>query len=425
MGAVMGSKLLKAIVVKGSRPIPQAFPAEMKALGRDDLRAVHALDQKSAWSKQGTTGVLAWCNEVAALPVNNFRQTHHPEAWKVDGERLAAAKVAVYGCPNCTMQCGIAIHDTRVGSRNWTTRTSACSAPTWASSTTAQVATLNYMCDDYGIDTETAGATLSFYADAVERGAATGDLRFGDFAGFERALTAIAHRDGPVGDLLADGPRRQHGSSGTAPRPTPWKSRASQSPPTTASSSPAWRWPSGSAPSAPTTRSPGSSATRSSRPARESYGRDKAQKVVDLQRIRGGMFEAIVSCRFPWIEVGWGLESYPKYFNAITGRDWALEDFWPSSDRIYALMKLFWLREFPDTDRKADYPPHAWFDPANADTEGPIAGRILEYDKYDALLQHYYDIRGYDRRGIPTRETLEHLGLGAEAKAAEEHATLT
>ena len=49
----------------------------------------------------------------------------------------------------------------------------------------------------------------------------------------------------------------------------------------------------------------------------------------------------------------------------------------------------------------------------------------LEYDKYDDLLQHYYDIRGYDRRGIPTMATLERLGLAAEAAAAAEHATIT
>jgi aldehyde:ferredoxin oxidoreductase len=68
--------------------------------------------------------------------------------------------------------------------------------------------------------------------------------------------------------------------------------------------------------------------------------------------------------------------------------------------------------------------PAAWFDPAFADTERPIAGRILELDKYDSLLQHYYDIRGYDDRGIPTRATLESLGLGTEAAAAEVYATI-
>jgi aldehyde:ferredoxin oxidoreductase len=65
-----------------------------------------------------------------------------------------------------------------------------------------------------------------------------------------------------------------------------------------------------------------------------------------------------------------------------------------------------------------------WFDPANADPDGPIAGKILEYAKYDELLQHYYDLRGYDRRGIPTRATLERLGLAEEAHAANAFGTL-
>jgi aldehyde:ferredoxin oxidoreductase len=69
--------------------------------------------------------------------------------------------------------------------------------------------------------------------------------------------------------------------------------------------------------------------------------------------------------------------------------------------------------------------PDAWFDPDNADTEGPIAGMYLDRDKYDELLGHYYDIRGYDDRGIPTRATLEQLGLTEEAARAEAYASLT
>ncbi len=67
--------------------------------------------------------------------------------------------------------------------------------------------------------------------------------------------------------------------------------------------------------------------------SRESYGPEKAQKVIDLQRIRGGLFEYIVACRFPWIELGWSLENYPKYFKLVSGLDWTLDDFWTVSDR--------------------------------------------------------------------------------------------
>jgi len=87
-------------------------------------------------------------------------------------------------------------------------------------------------------------------------------------------------------------------------------------------------------------------------------------------------------------------------------------------------MKLFWLRENPAIDRTFDYPPDVWFDPANADTEGPIAGKILEHDKYDSLLQHFYDFRQWDRRGIPTRKLTGILGLEAEAADAEKFGKL-
>ena len=75
--------------------------------------------------------------------------------------------------------------------------------------------------------------------------------------------------------------------------------------------------------------------------------------------------------------------------------------------------------------RKDDYPPAVWFDKANADTEGPQKGVALEYDKYDSLLQHYYDQRGYDKRGIPTKDLLGKLGLSREAAEVEKYARLS
>jgi aldehyde:ferredoxin oxidoreductase len=424
MGAVMGSKLLKAIVVKGTKPIPQAFPAKMKELGRDDLREVRRIDKEAAWSVQGTTGVLPWCNEVAALPVHNFRGTHHPDAWQVDGERVALAKAALYGCPNCTMRCGIAVLDDEGRESEVDYEPVGLLGPNLDLFNLPEVASLNWLCDDYGLDTISAGGVLGFYADAIEQGATEGDARFGDVASFKKVLGQIARREG-IGDLLADGTRAAalafgHGSIDYAMQVKGLEISAYN-----CKFIPGMALAFGVSPIGAHHKESWIITYEVNQTPRESYGRDKAQKIVDLQRIRGGLFESIITCRFPWVEVGWGVEHYPIYFNTVTGKDWALEDFWPISDRIYALIKLFWLREFPDTDRTADYPPAAWFDPAFADTEGPIAGRILELDKYDSLLQHYYDIRGYDTRGVPTRATLESLGLGAEADAAGAWATLT
>ncbi len=424
MGAVMGSKLLKAIVVKGTKPIPMAFPAKMKELGRDDLREVHQIDKAAAWSVQGTTGVLPWCNEVAALPVHNFRGTSHPDAWQVDGERVNAARVATYGCPNCTMRCGIAVLDDEGRESELDYEPVGLLGPNLDLYNLPEVASLNWLCDDYGLDTISAGAVLSFYADAIEHGATTGDPLFGNVGRFKTLLGMIARREGEIGNLLANGALRAAQAFGHGSEDYAMQVKGLEISAYNCKFIPGMALAFGVSPIGAHHKESWIITYEVNETPRGSYGRDKAQKIVDLQRIRGGLFESIITCRFPWVEVGWGVEHYPTYFNTITGNDWALEDFWPISDRIYALIKLFWLREYPETDRSADYPPAAWFDPANADTEGPIAGMILERDKYDSLLQHYYDIRGYDTRGVPTRATLESLGLEAEASAAEAYATL-
>jgi len=424
MGAVMGSKLLKAIVVKGTKPIPQADPEGMKKVGSDDLKKVHQIDKETGWSIQSTNGVLAWCNEVAALPVRNFRKTFHSEAWKVDGERLNNARVATYGCPNCTMRCGITIHDAEGREAELDYENVALLGPNLEIFDLAQVGSLNYLCDDYGIDTMSGGCVLSFYADAIDHGAVAGDFKFGDAAKAKDLLGKISRREGEIGNLLAEGSLRAARTIGKNSEAYAMQVKGLEVAAYNCKFIPGMALAFGVSPIGAHHKESWVITFELKQTSRDSYGREKAQKVIDLQRIRGGLFETIVSCRFPWVELGWSLENYPKYFNLVSGLDWTLDDFWEVSDRIYALMKLFWLREYPKTDRTLDYPPAVWFDPSNVDTEGPIAGKCLEYDKYDGLLQHYYDIRGYDKRGIPTKATAVALGLAEEAAAVEKFAKL-
>ncbi len=425
MGAVMGSKLLKAIVVKGSHPIPQADPAAMKALGIGDLKKVRAIDQETGWSKQSTNGVLAFCNEVAGLPVRNFRKTQHPAAWKIDGERLDNARVATYGCPNCTMRCGIAIHDPQGREAELDYENIGLLGSNLEIFDLPQVGCLNYLCDEYGLDTMSAGCVLSFYADAIDQGATSGDFKFGDAEKAKELLRMAALREGKLGNLLADGSLRMARAFGHNSEAYAMQVKGLEVAAYNCKFIPGQALAYGVSPIGAHHREAWIITFEIKHTTRESYGPEKAAKVIELQRIRGGMFEFLVACRFPWIELGWPLDNYPKYFNTITSLNWTLDDMWNTADRIYGMIKLNYLREFPNTTREADYPPAVWFDPANADTEGPIAGKVLEVDKYDSLLQHYYDQRGYDRRGIPTRETLKKLGLEKEAAEAERYATLT
>jgi aldehyde:ferredoxin oxidoreductase len=423
MGAVMGSKNLKAIVAKGAKAIPQADPQGMKALGAGDLKKVGEMDKKSGWSRQSTNGVLAWCNEVAALPVRNMRKTHHPDAWKVDGERLNNARVATYGCPNCTMRCGITIHDHEGRESELDYENIGMLGPNLEIFDLDQVGSLNYMCDDYGFDTISAGASLAFYADAIDRGDTRGDFKFGDAERAKELLTLASRREG-AGDLIAQGSLRMARRFGHGSESYAMQCKGLEMAAYNCKFCPGMALAFGTAPIGGTHKESWVITYELNQAKRESYGPEKAAKVMELQRIRGGLFEFLTACRFPWVELGWGLENYPIYFNKITGLNWTLDDFWKTSDRIYALIKLFWLRENPAINRMFDYPPAVWFDPANADTEGPIAGKILEREKYDSLLQHFYDFRQWDRRGIPTRKLIGLLGLEAEAADAEKFGRL-
>lgn len=415
IGAVMGSKNLKAIVIKGSKEISVADPEGMKKLGRDDLKKVGEIDKKTGWSVQGTTGILAWCNDVYALPVKNMRKTSHPEAWRIDGERLAQLKVAVYGCPNCTMKCGITILDNEGRHSELDYENVGMLGSNLEIFEYPQVASLNYLCDDFGLDTISSGGVLAFYADAIENGAIDGDFRFGDAEKAKELIKKIAYRK-EEGELLALGTKKMAERIGKGSEAYAMHVKGLEISAYNCKFVPGMALAYGTSPIGAHHKDAWVIMFELTQTARESYGPEKAKRVIELQRIRGGLFEFIVSCRFPWVEIGWELEHYAEYFNKTTGNNWTLEDFWRVADRIYNLMRAFWVREYPDWDRKWDYPPAIWFDPSNADKEGPIAGKVLEYDKYNSLLDIYYEMRGWDKRGIPKMETFLKSELEEEGR---------
>jgi len=425
VGAVMGSKNLKAVVVKGTKEIPLARAAEMKARGVGDMKKVAELDKKSAWSKTGTNAVLAWCNEMAALPVRNMRKTSSPEAYKIDGERLRDACVKTYGCPNCTMRCGLTMIDKEGHESELDYENVGMLGADLEIFDLQQVASLNYMCDDFGVDTISAGAVLAFYADAIDHGATKGDFKFGDAERAKELLRMACLRQGEVGNLLADGSLRMARKFGHDSEAYAMQCKGLELSAYNCKYVPGQALSFGVGPMGAHHKEAWIITYELKQTERGGYGRDKAQKVVDIQRIRTGLFEALPACRFPWVEVGFELQNYPDYFNAITGLDWKLEDFYKAGDRIWALMKAFYAREFPKLDRKHDYPPRVYFDPANADKDGIIAGKHLEVDKYDQLLGHFYDIRGWDDRGVPTRKTMESLGLSKEADDLAKYTKVT
>ncbi|MEM2579054.1 MAG: aldehyde ferredoxin oxidoreductase C-terminal domain-containing protein, partial [Desulfurococcaceae archaeon] len=155
---------------------------------------------------------------------------------------------------------------------------------------------------------------------------------------------------------------------------------------------------------------------------RMSYSESKVAKLIELQRIRGGIFESITTCRFPWIELGLSLDYYSKLLTHATGITYSLEDLYIVADRIYTLIRALWIREIGGWSTLADYPPARWFEePLN---KGPYAGHKLDLEGYSRMLAAYYDHRGWDERGVPTKGTLAKLGLNYVASELEKYIEL-
>jgi len=105
-------------------------------------------------------------------------------------------------------------------------------------------------------------------------------------------------------------------------------------------------------------------------------------------------------------------EMVTRVFNLVTGKDWDLNRLLKVSERVRNLERMFDVRQ--GLRRQDDSLPKKFFDQPL--THGPYKGEVMDKDKFEQMKDEYYDIRGWDKEtGIPTREKLEELGLGEVA----------
>ena len=422
MGAVMGSKKLKALVFKGFKDPEAADPEELARLGKKGFDKIPKYDAYPNWKKVGTMMAADMMQAASALPTRNFREGQFELIENVNGDAVHRATVVQRGCPNCNMICGNTILDAEGKESELDYENVTMLGSNIGLGDLAKVGVLNRMCDELGLDTIGAGNAIGFAMECAEKGLLDLDIDWGDFEGAKRLLREMAAMEG-VGALLGLGTRAAAEKiGGEAPdlavhvkglevsayncHHCPGMALSFATSPIGAHHKDAWviSW-------------------EINTGNRAGYGPEKADKVIEFQRIRGGLFETLVGCRFPWIELGYELEDYPKYLKAATGIDFTLDELWEMGDRIYALIRAFWVREMGGKwSRKMDYPPPRWF--KHPLPKGPLAGKHLDEAKYDQLLTYYYEKRGWDERGIPTRETVVRLGLEKEAEELSKYVDL-
>jgi aldehyde:ferredoxin oxidoreductase len=422
MGAVMGSKRLKAVVFTGSHDLRAAYPKEMQELGAEAYREVLTKPNYTFWKRQGTMSTIEWSQQNCVLPTYNYSEGTFPKAEALSGFAMEKIKVSNRGCPQCNMTCGNVVKDSDRKESELDYENVAMLGSNIGLANLKQVAALNRTADEYGLDTISLGNALAFAMEASEKGLIEERIPWGSFRATKTLIKDIAHRQEGLGNLLADGVYAASEEIGQNSNRWAMHVKGLEISAYDCHTTPAMALAYGTCSIGAHHKDAWVISWEVST-GREGYTAAKVDKVIELQRIRGGVFESLTVCRLPWIEVGLELEWYTKLLHAATGTEITWKDLNIIGDRVFNLTRAFWIREFGRKwSKEMDFPPPRWFD--DPLTKGPLKGMKLELAKYNNMLQTYYRKRGWDEHGIPKESTLANLGLKDVAQELKGHVKL-
>jgi aldehyde:ferredoxin oxidoreductase len=426
MGAIMGSKNLKAVAIKGSQIIPAADLDGLKAIGTNAYKAIVKKNNYDFWRRQGTMATVDWSQENSVLPTHNFREGVFDQAEAIGGFTMEKLKVAQKDCGNttcsnvcyncyetcpaftCNMICGNVIEDAEKKLSELDYENVAMLGSDIGVGDLKQVAVLNRLADDYGLDTISLGSVIGFAMEASEKKLIDHKIEWGDFDGAKALAEDIVYRRG-TGALLAEGTRAAAQKVGGDASKWAMNVKGLEITGYDCHAAPGMALSYGTSPIGAHHKDAWVISWEA-KIGRDSYSEAKVDKVIEFQRIRGGMFECLTTCRLPWIEVGFELDWYSRFLKAATGVTVTMEDLFMIADRVYTLMRAFWVREYGERWSSAlDGLPARWFEEPL--TKGAFKGATLDREKYETMLQLYYEKRGWDSRGIPKKKTLVKLGL--------------
>ena len=418
MGAVMGSKNLKALVIEGTQPITLAYPKEMKQLAIDGYKEILTKPNYSFWKRQGTMNTVDWCQENSCLPTRNFKEGVFDKAEDINGFTMEKIKVSNRGCPQCNMTCGNIVKDSEGKASELDYENVVMLGSNIGLGNLKQIATLNRMADEYGFDTISLGSIIAFAMETSQEGVIAEKIDWGDFEAIKALITDIAYKRG-LGATLAEGVRTAAKTFGGNSNNWAMHVKGLEVSAYDCHTAPGMALAYGTS-SIGAHHKDAWIITWEIQTGKDSYNQKKAEYLIKNQLIRGGAFEAFTVCRFPYTPLGLQLEWYQKYLKASTGQDFSIDRINQISDRILTLIRAYWIREYDNRwNRELDVPPSRWFNEPL--TEGNQKGSKLDLDKYQTMLSSYYAIKGWDENGVPKKSTLKKLGLQNEARQLEKY----
>jgi aldehyde:ferredoxin oxidoreductase len=431
---VLGSKNIKAVAVKGTGSISVADLEAAYAKGKEAYQKVKAKPGFEGWTPEGTAGITNWTNEVGVFPTRNFQTSYAGHYKDINGKAiLDRLKITDKGCFGCPTPCGKYGHTrTSLGSayvEGPEYETIALFGGNCVLKTIEEVAYANYLCDELGIDTISAGVVIGWAIECFQKGILTKDeigkaLDFSDLDTVVYLLNKIAVREG-IGDLLAEGvkvaaDKTGNGSerfaihvkglewSGYECRNAPSMMLAYMTADVGAHHNRAWVLGHDVAGAWTSVHDLIASGAETETQPKAVVSDRSAEYVIASQHTRS-LFDALGNCRLQMMELGFEEEHYAELYSLITGRTKTWEELLKISERIWQLTRAFSVREIDNFDRHIDLPPARLTEEPIAD--GPNQGHVLSLQDIHNLLNWYYNKRGWNENGIPTEETLMAAGL--------------
>ncbi len=412
VGAVMGSKNLKAIVVKGSKKVPLYDEERTKNVSREKVRTL--LDDPTAGEGLPTYGsavLVNIINESGIMPVRNFQESYTEEADRISGETMTedylVRKIACFRCP---IACGRIVKmpdGTEVGGPEYET--------IWSFGADCDVYDYdvinecNRICNEYGFDTISAGATIAAAMELYEKGLIKDEeieadglsLNWGDEEAVVGWTKKMATREG-FGDKLSKGSHRlaeEHGapevSMTVKKQELPaYDPRGVQGHGITYAVNNRGGCHIKGYMISPEILGYPEKIDRFSLEGKAAY----AKTFHDLAAV----IDSIGLCMFSTF--GLNLPDYVDMYNAVCGDIYSNDTLLEAGSRVWNLEKLFNLREGIDSSHDK-LPKRLLEEPIK---NGPSKGYVHHLEE---LLPEYYEVRGWNEEGIPTIETLEKLGL--------------
>jgi aldehyde:ferredoxin oxidoreductase len=438
MGLVMASKNLKAVVARGRKKVSLADPKALIELNKTGPKILPDNPDMPGLAAEGTATVVLFQNTIGSLPTRNYNEGQFDQCEDISGARMVETILKERDtCFACVVRCKRVVEikegayraDPKYGGPEYET------LGTFGSycgiNDIAAISLANQMCNEYGVDTIAAGATIAFAMECFENGVITTEqtdgleLRFGDAEAMIKALEVMLNAEGELGRTLGQGSERAARIWGNGADEFLITVKGAEAP----------------------AHMPQAKRSLGLIYAVNPFGADHQSSehdpyyeegVADLnlnrlkliglgepqpgysltpEKVRFAyltevfysMLDSVELCQFVYGPAWtlYGPAETVEMIRAVTGWDITVEELMVVGERRLNLFRTFNARE--GLDRKDDKLPKKFFKQLKG--AGPTAGIALTNDEIESAIDEYYRLAGWTNNGVPTPQTLERLDI--------------